>query len=559
MALASELLTKITADNKQFAKTFADSGSIVSSFASTFSKVIGGLSLIGLAKNFSDVIEKIDGIGDSAARLNITTDAFQQLSYAAKMSDSSMASLSAGMEKLASSVFDAEKNGGSLQEIFKALGLETSKLKGMSLDKMYLAVADALSKVGNSSQQLAMTKGIFGKAGGDQLQIIRGNVTALIAEYDKLGTKLSSTQIENASIASDMKKRFWETFDGVSNKMIADLAPAFTFFVTELSKILGMLTEIGSTGFSKLKQGLYDIKEVGFVQDLQNQTSTLFDHIARGVEYSRNILSNSFDGNTSGFDQSKLHSQIGDPDVSGTRTVPIAVQIEGKIANVAKSTGNSVERFGKEMVVQMGKAMDGVTKWAEAAEKKGGKIESLISGMNDKKSQDNLERILKDFIDPNAKQRDVETYLNKNYQDQVKRANPDMSAEELQKYKVFENPGSGADVSTTRFDEMSKSLFDAIKDGKIDMDEATKRLGNLRGEGFGLGDKSMGVADELEKYARSKLPSLSEDKKKAQEVTIQVLASPDFIVNILNDNGFRATVDSAVLDVAAKAAVMGAR
>lgn len=311
MALISELKTIVTADATQFTRSMDAAAAKSKSFGtittgSLFAVTAGITAAVGAALA---MVEGIDAINDGAIQLGITTKAFQQLSYAAKLGDSSIESVSMGMKKLNKAVFDAADGNKNLSETFAKLGLDTQTLKGLSLDQQYIAVAEAISQVSNLNEQASISMKLFGKNGAEQLNVIRAGVKGLISEYDSLGIALSQSQIDAASALSDAKKQFGATFSSVSNSLISDMAPALTIILSSLSKMLLLLKDISSAA-----------KDVGGA--IKEDADSALNRLAMVGRF----IGNAASGNGFTVDPSIIGTTQGETGPAGTQT-PISSSI----------------------------------------------------------------------------------------------------------------------------------------------------------------------------------------------------------------------------------------
>ncbi len=251
MPAASELVTRLILDQSQFNTGIKQVETRVQRFGSMMPKLIAGLAFgaIGIAaglaaRNLAEMTEKIDDIATRSQKLGITTDAFQKLSYIAKMSDSSLEVVDIGMQKIAASISKAEQGSKIMIETFRKLGLTARDLKNQALDKTYLDIAAAINKIKNPNDQLIAAQSIFGsKAGAAQLQVIRADVEAIGKEYDTLGSKLSGAQIRNASALEDSAKKFKETVSGMANALLTSMSPALTTLITKATQLTTILAD----------------------------------------------------------------------------------------------------------------------------------------------------------------------------------------------------------------------------------------------------------------------------------------------------------------------------
>lgn len=258
MALYSELVTVIKADNKDFNNKISESRSKTAAFGKDIAKfggiaataigvtaVSGFLVLLNIINNTTDEISKLV---DTANRLGGSVGGLQKLQYAAQLSGVSAEELEGGMTKLARALISADKEGSSVGKSLEFLGLSAQKLSGMSIDQQYIAVAEAIGKIGDKSLQTKLAFEFFGKSGIKQLSLIRDGVSSTFAEFDKLGASLTDKQAAAVDSYGDSIDKLKATFTAFSYQLTAAAAPALEEVINWIQQSIiaaGGLGEVG--------------------------------------------------------------------------------------------------------------------------------------------------------------------------------------------------------------------------------------------------------------------------------------------------------------------------
>lgn len=238
MATLGSLAVAVRADPKGLVKGLRRAKKAVRSFTrsvpglnAVFSKttaIIGGLAAGGLAAFVKSQADAIDTTSKLADRLNATTEGLVGLQHAANISGSSTEGLNKSIEKMVRSIGQAEQGLMTQQRAFKLLGLEIDDLAGMKADEAFIEVADALSKVGNASDQAAIAADIFGRSGVEllnTLQLGRGGLEDMRREADELGLTFSRIDGKMVENANDAMTRAKAVIQGVGRTLAVELAP----------------------------------------------------------------------------------------------------------------------------------------------------------------------------------------------------------------------------------------------------------------------------------------------------------------------------------------------
>jgi hypothetical protein len=102
---------------------------------------LGGSILAPVLLSFREVVDHFDKIQKAADRLSAPTEVVSGLGYAAEQSGSNLEQLEGAARKMQKTISDAAHEGGEAAETFRILGLDATKLAGMSLDDQFAAVA----------------------------------------------------------------------------------------------------------------------------------------------------------------------------------------------------------------------------------------------------------------------------------------------------------------------------------------------------------------------------------------------------------------------------------
>lgn len=186
-----------------------------------------------MGKEFADNAE---ALVNTANKLGYTTQAYQELQLAAAAAGISQETFNDSSEKMVTEISRVAATGkGAAAPALAELGLSAKKLGQMKPDEQMQAISDAMGKVANADDKLRLTKGIFGKGGGEMVTVLGGNLSQMREEVRKTGAVLSDKQLADGLKLDDALDRAELSAKGLTNTVGAALVPALTSMVEKAS------------------------------------------------------------------------------------------------------------------------------------------------------------------------------------------------------------------------------------------------------------------------------------------------------------------------------------
>lgn len=227
-----------------------------------FSKYVSGIKtalsgfgsrLVGIAAayltvrtaidSFSSAMKSLEDLDDASQRIGINASSLRKLQYAAVQSGVEIEGLNAALNKMLVNLSkDASSEGASA---FSQLGLDAKKLKSLSPDKQFIAIAGALSKVKNAADRAAIATAIFGKSGPTLLPMFAG-VSDLAIEAEKLGLIFSDLDVAKVAAAGDEWTKVKEAIKASWQAIAIEMAPAIGILSRYMVKLILEVREFGS-------------------------------------------------------------------------------------------------------------------------------------------------------------------------------------------------------------------------------------------------------------------------------------------------------------------------
>lgn len=256
---AGRAFVELGVDDSPFARGLRGAAATLRKFGSDIgdigrSAMMAGAAVLtplaGAAKLFASMGHDIE---EASARTGIGSGALQGLGYAAKLSGVSVEQLEVGLKKMAKTVTDASYGEKAALEPLNRLGLKARELAALSPDKMFLALAQRISEVGDPTQRAAAALDIFGKSGVALLPMMlegASGISRLIDEAGKLGLILSEQDVRASAEFHDELKVLWESVKVCAFSVGRELAPAIKGVAADIMGVLPAVREwVGQNGF----------------------------------------------------------------------------------------------------------------------------------------------------------------------------------------------------------------------------------------------------------------------------------------------------------------------
>lgn len=157
----------------------------------------------GIWKAVRATADMADAAAKGAAQLGITTEAYQELQFAAEDSGASAGDVERALRRLARSADDAAKGGSGSAEMFRRLGVDfrgTNK-DLRSADAIFMDVAERIAQTKNETEQLAIAQDIFGRSGQALLPMLK---------QGRAGIEELRKEVENEVISAESAAQFEE-------------------------------------------------------------------------------------------------------------------------------------------------------------------------------------------------------------------------------------------------------------------------------------------------------------------------------------------------------------
>jgi hypothetical protein len=230
MARMTERIKESTAEAKETLEGFATGiGKIQQMFA-----LLAEVAMIGfVGEKIADLGKEFAEFGEqteiASKKTGLSTDAIQQLDFAAKMVGVSAEGMNQGMMRLSRAMANAQQGSKQAEEAFKSVGLSAESLKDMTLDQVLAKVADAFAGSEDGAAKAAIAMQLFGRAGADMIPLLdkgSAGIDELKQKAQELGIVMGGDDIQAATRLNEQFKEIDAQMQAVKLRAGSDLAPA---------------------------------------------------------------------------------------------------------------------------------------------------------------------------------------------------------------------------------------------------------------------------------------------------------------------------------------------
>lgn len=215
--------------------------------AVTGAAVATGKAFVNTANEISSMG---DTIGDNAAKMGISTKAYQEWDFILQRSGSSIDSMKTSMKTLA----NAAVNGS---DAFKTLGISQKELDTLSQEELFERTVKALSGIEDTSKRTAIASKLLGKGAlelGGVFNMTSDEIDQAKQRMYDLGAYMDEDAIAASDNYQDTMTDLQDSIKGMKMRVISDFLPGITSVMDGLAKVFS-----GKGGVGEIQEGLKSI------------------------------------------------------------------------------------------------------------------------------------------------------------------------------------------------------------------------------------------------------------------------------------------------------------
>lgn len=167
-------------------------------------------------------------VQDASDRTGLSTDAIQELGYAAEQSATSFEELEGGLKLMQKNV---SAGGAEIESTFKAMGLNIEEIKRLGPDEQFMRIAAAMEQVQNPAQRVEFAMRIFGRSGAALIPLLNegaSGIERMRGRARELGLVMNGEALMAAKVMGDRLAEVKNQFDAVAVRVGLGLLPVLT-------------------------------------------------------------------------------------------------------------------------------------------------------------------------------------------------------------------------------------------------------------------------------------------------------------------------------------------
>ena len=238
MAAVASLAVSFVARTKNFNKGVKRMKRHVDSFATSLKRsatrvakwgaAIAAVATGAMVLLVRNSLKTVDAIAKTSDKLGIATEELIGLQFAAELTGVELTALNKGLQMMIRNIGDAAEGTGEAVEEFKKLGINAKAMLRLTPEKQLGVIADAMQKLGTSTERVATMTAIFGARNVGLLNTMRGGSAGLrefTAEAKRLGLTISRQGAAKIEMANDAMTRLKASAIGTARAFSEQLSP----------------------------------------------------------------------------------------------------------------------------------------------------------------------------------------------------------------------------------------------------------------------------------------------------------------------------------------------
>ena len=214
MGLLGGLIVKLGADSKGYNKTLTKAGVMAKNVGkkikgSLSGRMVGLFGVAALGKFAKDAVKAANKVDHLSRRLNIGTEDFQKLDFAAKLSGSTTDSLAISLQRIDEAQGRVANGTKETINAFKLFGVSADEAMGIDKADLFKRVGEQLKGIVPTAQQKRAIQQLFGaEAGLKNIRMFTGDLEKMMQTAADSGTIMEDEQIRMAADFKDQVATF---------------------------------------------------------------------------------------------------------------------------------------------------------------------------------------------------------------------------------------------------------------------------------------------------------------------------------------------------------------
>jgi hypothetical protein len=299
MATIGWIKIGVATDTSQFDHAMKHASSVVQEFkhemlamgtelAGAYLGIEGVRGIYEWIKGSGEAINQARILGD---RVGVSSEAFNKLSYAAKVAGLDQDGLAVSIEQMNKRLGELAVEGkGPAADAIKRFSLNARQLAELGPEKSFEKLVGVLSQIQNPAERAAVAMDLFGKSGQQILNLAKegpGGLRELGEQAEKLGIATNNVDAEKIHEAEHAWTQIWTAAEGLGRTIAIEVAPYVAALADSFTDWIKT-----SNGFASIKDAIHDyiITPIGAVIDIGTAVKSIFVSMAAAGVHAFGVL-----------------------------------------------------------------------------------------------------------------------------------------------------------------------------------------------------------------------------------------------------------------------------
>ncbi len=192
-----------------------------------------------LSRFAADVLSTADALAKTADKVGLTTEALQELRYAAERAGVDARTLDMAMQRFSRRVGEAAQGKGELVEVLRQYGIAVTDARGRTraLEDILADLADAIASAGSEQERLRIAFKAFDSEGAALVNALRqgsAGLEQMRARARELGLVMDADLVRRAEALNDRLAELGTSLRVRFGEAVLELAPSIERLASEL-------------------------------------------------------------------------------------------------------------------------------------------------------------------------------------------------------------------------------------------------------------------------------------------------------------------------------------
>lgn len=233
MASLGDLVVNLVANSQGMATGLKQAEGYLTAFASAATAFA--------AASVARFVQVGSAFDDMAQRTGVAVEALSTLSYAAKLSDTSIEAVQGGLMKMAKFMGDLRGGSDEAAKKLQAFGISATQILAANPEQQFKIFADAIAGIEDPSERAAAAMEIFGKGAGELLPLLQQGgqgIEALQEQGREFGAYMSTEVAQSAAQLGDGIDNLTTAFTGLAVQVGYVLSKALVPLLNTVAKLI---------------------------------------------------------------------------------------------------------------------------------------------------------------------------------------------------------------------------------------------------------------------------------------------------------------------------------